>query len=314
MRRLVFGLCSVLAVLACSSSRVRADEPAGFTRTEDVIYGRKYGTALTLDVFTPKQNRNGAAVIYAISGGLVSSHDFISGAFQNFIDVYLKRGYTVFAVVHGSQPEFTAPDIIADMHRAIRYIRHHAQDYGVDPKRFGITGASSGGYLSLMQGTNGDDGKPTASDPVERESSRVQAVACFCPPSDFLNYGKSGEVALGCGVLRPFKPAFDFKEFDDRKKAFVRVTDVGKILEIGRQISPVSHVTQDDAATLIMHGDADTLVPIQQAQILIDKLQSVNVNAQLVTKPGAGHSWPDMLKDSSQFADWFDKYLPAAGQ
>src|SRR5512143_3873097 len=77
-----------------------ADEP--YTRTEDVIYGRKFGTALTLDVIAPKENANGAAIVWAVSGGWFSAHEAINPA---FVGEYLKRGYTVFAVVHGSQPK-----------------------------------------------------------------------------------------------------------------------------------------------------------------------------------------------------------------
>src|SRR6478672_5051508 len=75
-----------------------------FTRKEDVIYGRKFGTALTMDVFTPTQNANGAAVILCISGGWVSDHDRIQ---PMMVAELLKHGFTAFAVVHGSQPKFT---------------------------------------------------------------------------------------------------------------------------------------------------------------------------------------------------------------
>ena len=154
-----------------------------------MIYGRKYGTALTMDVFTPKQGANGAAVIFAVSGGWFSAHEAIS---LTFCREFLKRGYTVFAVVHGSQPKYTIPEIIEDMNRAVRFIRYHAADYGIDPNRIGITGGSAGGHLSLMKGAAGTDGDPKAKDPVDRVSSRVQAVACFFPPTDFLNYGEKG--------------------------------------------------------------------------------------------------------------------------
>ena len=119
----------------------------------------------------------------------------------------LKRGYTVFAVVHGSQPRYTIPEIVADMNRAVRFIRYHAADYHIDPDRIGITGGSAGGHLSLMQGTAGDKGNPDAKDPIDRTSSRVQAVACFFPPTDFLNYGKPGENAVGRGILQGLQAA-----------------------------------------------------------------------------------------------------------
>ena len=240
------GALALAVIIIVAPNLAWADEP-DYTRTEDVIYGRKYGTALTLDVFRPAKP-NGAAVIFCVSGGWLSSHEAVSLPFAAEL---LKRGYTVFEVVHGSQPKFTITEVLDDMHRAVRYIRHHAADYAIDPQRFGITGASAGGHLSLMQGCAWQ--RPAirqAKDPVDRESSRVQAVACFFPPTDFLNYGQPGENAMGRGILKDFRAPFDFHEFDKQSKHFVPITDEQKLLEIGRQISPVSHVTADDPPTL----------------------------------------------------------------
>jgi acetyl esterase/lipase len=305
MKRLL--LLALLALVAAPS--LRAADEAPYTRKEDVIYARKYGTALTMDVFTPKKNANGAGVILAVSGGWYSDHAMIAGAVPLFVRPMLDRGYTVFAVVHGSNPRFTLPEILEDMHRAVRFIRHNAKDYGIDPGRLGITGGSAGGHLSLMQGTAGDDGDPKAKDPVDRVSSRVQAVACFFPPTDFLNYGKPGENALGRGVLAAFKAPFDFHELDKKQNVFVAVEDEPAILETGREISPINHVSTDDPPTLILHGDADKLVPIQQAELIVEKLKAAGVDAKLIVKPGAAHGWPDMPRDLERFADWFDEHL-----
>jgi acetyl esterase/lipase len=275
------------------------------TRKEDVIYGRKTGVALTMDVFTPEKP-NGLGVVFVVSGGWYSGHEAINGIFFNEV---ANRGYTVFAVVHGSQPKFAIPEILGDMNRAVRFIRHYAADYKIDPDRIGIMGGSAGGHLSLMQGTAGAAGDPKAGDPVDRESSRVQAVACFFPPTDFLNYGKPGEIALGRGKLKDFRGAFDFQEWDEPTHHFVEITDEAKIEEIGKQISPITHVSSDDPPTLIIHGDADTLVPIQQAKIMVDKLKEAGVAAELMVKPGAGHGWGDLPKDLAKFADWFDVHL-----
>ena len=86
-----------------------------------------------------------------------------------------------------------------------------------------------------------------------------------------------------------------------------------RTLEIARQISPVNHVTQDDPPTLIIHGDADTLVPIQQAELIIAKLKAAGVPAELAVKKGAGHGWLTLPLDMSTIADWFDKYLGKPG-
>src|SRR5438128_2603620 len=93
-------LVCLLSVAVFPAARA-ADEPS-YTRTEDVIYGRKFGSALTLDVIAPKKDANGAAVVWVVSGGWFSAHELIRPGNVNEL---LKRGYTVFAVVHGSQPK-----------------------------------------------------------------------------------------------------------------------------------------------------------------------------------------------------------------
>lgn len=288
-----FALLLTLAFTALSA--LAADTNTLFSRTSDVIYGRKFGTALTLDVFRPTQTNNGCGIIYVVSGGWFSSHQGIAPAAYA---AFLKRGYTVFAVVHGSQPKFQIPEIVQDMHRAVRFIRSRAAEYGVDPERLGIAGASAGGHLSLTLGTQGGPGAADAKDPVDRETSSVQAVACFFPPTDFLNYGKPGESALGENILKNFKPAFgDVPADPDAKAAF------------GRQISPLYHITSNLPPTLILHGDADQLVPFQQAESFVEAARQLGVPTRLVVRTGAGHGWADWTKDLERFAEWFDEHL-----
>jgi dipeptidyl aminopeptidase/acylaminoacyl peptidase len=93
----------------------------------------------------------------------------------------------------------------------------------------------------------------------------------------------------------------------------VPITDPKRLAEIARDISPVSHVTPDDPPTLIIHGDQDRLVPLQQSELMIDKLSKAGVKTNLVLKKGAGHGWMGMEKDETLLIDWFDKYLKKAG-
>ena len=265
-----------------------------FKRTEDVIYGRKFGTALTLDVFQPRK-ANGVAIILLVSGGWFSAHEAINpDAFRPL----LARGYTVLPVVHGSQPRYIVTEIEPDIHRAVRFIRHNAARYGVDPSRLGLTGGSAGGHLSLTMATQGSPGDPHAKDPVERESSEVQCVACFFPPTDFLNYSQPGEDAVGVGTLKHFKPAFGSRaDTAEGRQA------------LGREISPIYFVHSNMPPILIIHGDADTLVPIYQARSFVQRCEAVGSPVKLIVREGKLHGWPDMGKDMELFADWFDKYL-----
>src|SRR5947209_14874694 len=112
-RGLVLALPGLLFLFpAPPASPARAAGDPAYTRTEDVIYGRKFGTALTMDVFKPKQDANGLGVILVVSGGWFSAHEAIA---TGFVAPMISRGYTVFAVVHGSQPKFTIPEIVQDM-------------------------------------------------------------------------------------------------------------------------------------------------------------------------------------------------------
>ena len=265
-----------------------------FTRIEDVVYARKFGTALTLDVFQPEK-QNGCGIIFMVSGGFFSSHEAINPALYQ---PFLERGYTVFAVVHGSQPRFIIPEIEEDIHRAIRFIRYNAKSWNVNPNRLGITGASAGGHLSLTMGTQGKPGDPKAKDAINRERSAVQAVACFFPPTDFLNWSKEGDDAVGYGTTKQFSPAFGPRN----------ATAEGR-QELGKEISPINFVTSKMAPTLIMHGSADRLVPLYQAQIFEKKCQEANARIKVVVKEGKDHGWPEMAEDLKTFADWFDQYL-----
>lgn len=297
-------LSGLLCLILLFEHTVPAYAEDWFSRTEDVVYCRKYGTTLTMDVFTPKQT-NGAAIVYTVSGGWISMKEFID---LNMFREYIDRGYTVFAVVHGSQPKFTIPEAIDDMNCSIRFIRSRAEQFQIDPERIGICGASAGGHLSLMIGTAGTTGDPNAKAPDDRKSSRVQAVACFFPPTDFLNYGKSGQIDLGTGVLKPFRAPFDFHELDKSTNRLMPVTDETRLLEIARAISPIYHVTPDDPPTLIIHGTRDVLVPLQQAESIVAKFREQSVPCELITR-NEGHGWAGFGKETPLLADWFDKHL-----
>jgi acetyl esterase/lipase len=276
------------------------------SRDRDLIYGRKYGMSLTMDRLVPAKP-NGKAVVWVVSGGWFSNPDSINPATAAPL---CKAGYQVFAVCHGSQPRFTIPEILDDMHRSTRWIRANASRFQVDPVSIGVTGGSAGGHLSLMLGMVHRPGDAKAKDPVDRQPSGCQAVACFFPPTDFLNWTRPGEVMLGKPhLLKNLPPAFDFHTQDKLTGQFRLITDEKERERIGKEISPISHISAGSAPVYLVQGTSDLLVPQSQAETFMGALKEKGIAGELVIKRGAGHGWAGMDKDLEQFAIWFDKHL-----
>ncbi len=265
-----------------------------FERTSGLVYGQRQGQDLTLDVFRPAKP-NGLGVVLMASGGWKSK----AGSFNPWIlSPVLRRGYTVFAVYHIPQPKVTIMEITEDVNRAVRYIRHNARQYGVDPDRLGVTGGSSGGHLSLMLATRGGPGPTDTTDPVDRESSAVQAVAIFYPPTDLLNLGESTENPGDGGPPTSFVKGFG-----------PDATNMAAWKVIGRELSPIYFVNSNLPPTLIYHGDADTLVTLDQSERFQAEARKQGLNVELVVHPGGKHGWLSMVWDIRQFGKWFDQYL-----
>lgn len=291
---------TILFMFFCSAS---AHSQQTVQRTEDVIYGRNFGMALTMDVFQPA-NSNRCGILFLVNGGWFSSKatPMMVTIQPDYYRPFLERGYTVFAVVTSSQPAFTIPDQIADVQRAARFVRHNAARFGIRSDRLGVTGASSGGQLTLMIATQGGPGHPEAGDPVEKESSAVQAAACFFPPTDFLNYGGAGTDGCGIGPLAPIQAAFG-----------ARANTASGRESLGREISPIYYVTSNLPPTLLIHGDSDPVVPLQQAESFVERARAVGAkHVELTVRPGKGHGWGEFWKSSEDItaiADWFDRFL-----
>ena len=204
----------------------------------------------------------------------------------------LDHGFTVFTIRHGSSPKFVIPEIVQDVRRAVRFIRLHARDLGIDPNRLGVWGGSAGGHLSLVLGTASDDGDPSAEDPVLRMDSRVAAVVAYYPPVDLRRMARGTDPSQGS---RRF-PALNFEAAD--APAF----------------SPLLHVTPDDPPTLLIHGDQDGLVNVRHSQLMYEALQEHGVESALIIIEGAGHGFrgTDATRASAAMAEWFSTHLADA--
>lgn len=283
-------LCVFAGVMAASiHAPLQAQEPE---RIRDVIYTKHDGVALTMDVFKPA-NPNGAGIIKIVSGGWKSNHNGINDG------GWPKAGYTTFVVVHGTQPRFHVDEIVADLNRAVRFIRANAVQHGVDPQKLGVTGSSAGGHLSLMLATRGGPGDPKAADPIDRENSVPQAVACFYPPTDYLNWFEYGDNAVGIGRLAAYADAF----------GPVAATPEGRE-KLGRELSPIYWVHKEQPPIFIVHGDADPQVSITQAHRFFKKCTEAGAACEVFIRKGAGHGgWQEMTADTARMVEWFDLQL-----
>ena len=273
----------------------------------DVVYGHKDGMALTFDVFRPSGEPNGAGILFMVSGGWVSRWTAPADARSGF-EPLLNRGFTVFSVRHGSSPRFTVPEAYADVQRAVRFVRLHARTYGVDPDRLGVHGRSAGGHLSLMLGMASDKGDPAATDEVLRMSNRVAAVVAYYPPVDLRGRETPND---DFPAVFPEEPLF-FAGGIAVPGAADRFPAVGFEETLGASVSPVLHVSSDDPPTLLVHGDADTLVDINNSRLMHATLVGKGVTTDLVVIKGAGHGFrtPEHAAPATDaLVEWFATHL-----
>jgi len=301
----VFCLCLIGGLSGCTSQE-EASTP--YTRSEE-IYGRTYGLALTLHVFTPRQNQNGAAIVVPMSEGWYSDEEMVERNIPIYIEALVAEGYTVFAVLHGSNPKFSIPENIEQLHRAIRYVRYHAKRFGIDPERIGMTGDSAGGHLSLMLGCASEKGNFESLDSIDRTSSEIQAAVAFFPPTDFLNFGEVGKQMLGEHPIVPLKGAFDFHRLNEKTNALEAITDSAERVRIAQEISPLYHVHKGCVPTLLVVGDADVYIPPQQSKVMKESLAKVGVPSDLVIYEGGKHDATTIKENFGATLAWFETYL-----
>ncbi len=284
-----------------------------FVHNQDVVYGYKDGMALVMDVYSPKEGTNKAGIIMVISGGMYSSpimsHDAGS---RSEVQNLLQAGYVVFAAAHSSQPKYSADENRTDIQRAVRFIRYNSKQFGIDQNRIGIIGYSSGGHVSLMTALPPSTGNSKSNDPIDNESSTLQAVVAYYPSTDLLNFGQDNTTLVEHfrSVGYNIDAAFDFHKWDDQVKRYERITNPDSIKAYFRKNSAISYVSSNNPPVLIIHGSADKLVPIQQSEILIEKLKKYDVPCELIIMQGQGHGWPAPLENEYFIViKWFNQFL-----
>ena len=289
-------LISTLAAVAT------ADDSAPYDQKQDVVYGEVHGTGLLMDIFVPTGKHNGLAVVDVISGAWYSDRGKIRDhTSAQFYKIFCSRGYVVFAPRPGSKTRYTAAEMDQNLKTAIRYVKEHAAEYKVDPLRLGLTGASAGGHLATLAALTPSPGDSQAKKPLDRHDTSVRAVAVFFPPTDFLDWGNGKPTNYD--ILGPLLFVGGVKGHSDEE-----------IQAASRAVSPLYQVTKPTIPFLLIHGDADPVVPLAHSEKLVDAITKAGGSAKLIVKAGGGHPWLTIPEEVKVVADWLDEQLAAQQQ
>lgn len=241
---------------------------------EDIIYGHKAGMALTYDVIKPADSANGAGIIHVVSGSWNSRYFPPDSVVDNYRPL-LKEGYTVFALRHGSNPQFSIPDATQDVIAGAWHIHGNCASFEIDSNNLGIFGGSSGGQLALMAG-------------LSTEKKPVSAIVAFFAPADLRNIPD---------LIKAMIPALDFDT------------------ALAESVSPVTFASPGDPPTLLIHGSSDFVVAPWQSEKMYAALQENEVVSRLVIYPGMMHGNSYGAKGkyyeegTREMIDWFNTHL-----
>lgn len=269
------------------------------TIESNIVYGMYSGLALLMDVYRPT-NPNGYGVLFISGSGWRAPLEWNAQALKDggqqgvYVPSLTAAGYTVFAINHRALPRFVYPAALEDARRAVRFIRHNANTYGVNPNHIGAVGGSSGGHLVSMLGLQDGAGDASSEDPIEQESAKVQCVIARAAPVDFILRDKT-------------TPFLDFERSeanDANSDAYKRHVEA----------SPITYVTPEAPPFLIIHGDADDTVYINQGEAMHQALQDAGTTVKFLRIPGGTHGPtfgdPDNAPDyKGEMITWLDTHL-----
>lgn len=277
--------------------------PPGVRLERDLAYIPGGDEAQRLDLYLPEQASGKALplIVHIHGGGWRGGRKFpcpVAGM--------AAKGYAVASVEYRFSQVATFPAQIQDCQAAIRWLRAKAADYGIDPERVGVVGASAGGHLSALVGTAGGTGTFPAIGGHEDRSDRVQAVCDIFGPADFTT------VVRQASEDKNVKNAFQFNSPTDPYSLLIGAPLEDR--EKSRAVSPVTFVSEDDPPFLILHGTHDALVPYAQSVQFEEALEGAGVAVWLQTLPGAGHGGPAFTRAPvlQLIQNFFDKHLRGA--
>ena len=264
-------------LLSCSSKQETPDptqtpqptstptpSPVPFTKYGETLFDVTYclpnNLPQTMDVYFPDAGGPWPALVYVHGGAWIRGDKSEAAMFASGMT---DQGYLVVSVNYRLYPAGRYPAMIEDVKCAIRSLRANAAEYNLDPGRIGALGVSAGGHLVALLGTSEASAGMDVGEYLD-QSSRIQAVVAMAPVTDLTRKFPNADIEL------------------------MRQVGFGEDNIV--QASPITHVTADDPPFLLIHGDRDEVVPVEQSQLMYDRLVEANVPAQLVIVRNARHS------------------------
>jgi acetyl esterase/lipase len=267
-RVLAWGALLGATALLVGAEPERSALPRNVRAVTDLVYRRDGHRRVRLDVYSPTSPApaRGWPTVLALHGGGWRGGNKTD--YGRMAAILAEHGYAVVAVDYTlSKPGTPSwPANLEDVRAAVRWVRHHASQYGLDPDRIAALGASAGGHLAALLGTF-----PDARD-ASGVSSRVQAVIDFYGPADLTTLvSQSPPAGTAVTLLLGGRP--------------------GEVADRYREASPLNHVSADDPPTLLIHGEGDRIVPPDQSRRLAAALGSAGVPGRLIEVADARHGF-----------------------
>ena len=283
--------------------RIQSDRsliPKNIQTFSDVPYVLDGNNRHNLDIYLPdttKFKKPYPLVIWIHGGGWQKGTKDLFGK-QAFL---LNHGFAMASVNYRLTRESEFPEQVYDCKAAIRYLRKNADQYGLDANSFGLWGSSAGGHLASLIGTTNNSKELEGNLGVTNVSSEVQAVCDWFGPSD-LNLMNTSSTDKSKGEKQNIRPIVKFLggPFIEKQEA-------------ARKASAINYISKDDPPFLIMHGEKDPLVPIEQSELLYKALQKQNVDSEYIVVKDGKHAFFMDKDEHNKVADFFKNNLTGQG-
>ncbi|MHC2067743.1 alpha/beta hydrolase fold domain-containing protein [Bremerella sp. T1] len=287
VRPLSFSLC--LLILLATSTVAIAETSRKVVK--DLEFANVDGQSLKLDLYLPEASS--APLLVWIHGG-----GWHAGSKDNCpVNWLTEHGFAVASISYRLTDKATFPAQIHDCKAAVRWLRAHADEYGYSTKKIAVGGSSAGGHLAALMGTSGDVEalEGTVGGNVD-QSSRVDCVVDFYGATDFILRSKTQPHRAnkpGSVVYKLLGGGADQKT------------------DLARQASAAFHVTEDDPPFLVIHGDKDNTVLLDQSKRIQSGYQEAGLPLELIVIEGGKHGGPEFYAGErrKKVVAFLDKHL-----